>query len=427
MVRRNASTSRSAPRRPLLAPGGGRRSLSNVGGASELDGDLPLARSLAHALTVQPGEHDATLTHPFHAYPARMHPEVARRLIALAPSAATILDPFCGSGTVLVEALVAGARAIGTDLSPLAVALARIKTARSTNAERKRLVSLAHAAAKDARDLVDRELAIAPPPGEAQWFLPHTLREVLALRARIDAEPDGFSRDALRMLFSSILVKVSLQASDSSGDIRRKHVAPGATFSLFARKSFELAHALAALARATPPDTPAPIVSLDDATKLSTVGDASIDAVITSPPYAANYDYASHHARRYAWLGMDASAIERDEMGASRWFSASLERGASRFERELTSFFEAVARVLRPGDASRAFVLIADGAAHETPLPADEAVARAASRAGLSVLARASQQRPAFGAEAARAFARRPRREHLIALAPSKGPRETDP
>jgi|LNFM01.2.fsa_nt_gb hypothetical protein len=417
MARPDHRSKKHAVHRPLLAPGGGRRSLTNVGGSVETVGpQMSLAAGLARALSVRPGEHDATLTHPFHAYPARMHPEVARRLVSLAPSAQSILDPFCGSGTVLVEALVAGARAVGTDLSPLAVALARIKTHRSTNAERKRLVSTAHTVARDARARALGEVAAIAPVDESHWFLPHTLRELIALRARIDAEPEGFVRDAMRMLFSAILVKVSHQSTDSNVDIRRKHIEPGATFSLFSRKAFELAHALADLSRAIPPDTLEATVSIDDATKLATVESGSIDAVITSPPYAANYDYAAQHARRYAWLRMDPSAIERDEVGAGRWFARSLEKGAERFEREMTASLTAIARVLRPGAASRAFVLIADGAAHDTPLPADELIERCAQAAALTVLARASQRRPAFGPEAERAFATRPRREHLIAL-----------
>ncbi|MBL8684877.1 MAG: hypothetical protein JNK05_37220 [Myxococcales bacterium] len=426
MARTDHRSKKHAARRPLLAPGGGRRSLTNVGGAVETVGpEASLATGLARALSVRPGEHDATLTHPFHAYPARMHPEIARRLVALVPAARTILDPFCGSGTVLVEALVAGAHAIGTDLSPLAVALARIKTHRSTNGERKRMVSIAHTVAKDARALSLGELSAVAPVDESHWFLPHTLRELIALRVRIDAEPEGFVRDALRMLFSAILVKVSHQSTDSNTDLRRKHIEPSATFSLFTRKSFELAHSLADLSRAIPPDTLAATVAIDDATKLVTVESGTVDAVITSPPYAANYDYAAQHARRYAWLGMDATAMERDEVGAGRWFARSLAKGAERFEREMTASLTAVARVLRPGAQSRAFFLIADGASHDTPLPADELVERCAQAASLVVLARASQRRPAFGPEAERAFSERPRREHLIALghAPAPAPR----
>ena len=94
-----------------------RRSLAHVGGAVETEGDASDARSLALALEVAPAGRDAAddagrnHVHGFHTYPARMHPETASRLVArFAPTGGAVLDPFCGSGTVLVEALAAGRR-----------------------------------------------------------------------------------------------------------------------------------------------------------------------------------------------------------------------------------------------------------------------------------------------------------------------------
>src|SRR5262249_48113475 len=86
--------------------------------------------ALGRALDV--GDQGITsFTHRFHSYPARLHPHTARRaLAALAlPPGARVLDPFCGSGTVLVEAVRAGLAASGLDASPLAVLVARAKTA----------------------------------------------------------------------------------------------------------------------------------------------------------------------------------------------------------------------------------------------------------------------------------------------------------
>src|SRR3954467_176190 len=89
--------SKPTARRPLLGEGGGKRALSNVGGPVESSGDPELSRPMAAAFAVRAGERDATLTHPFHAYPARLHPEVARALVAVVGTrvsgGATILDP----------------------------------------------------------------------------------------------------------------------------------------------------------------------------------------------------------------------------------------------------------------------------------------------------------------------------------------------
>lgn len=395
-----------------------KRALVNVGGPAELHGDPALARALAEALRVSPAEGDAGLTHPFHAYPARLHPGVARALIAAMelPKGSAVLDPFCGSGTVLVEAMVAGMRAVGRDLSPLAVELSGIKTRRTTNGERKAIVESARAASENAAMRVRAGERHPIPRGEEGWYPSHTLAELSALRVEVEASK-GVVRDALRMLLSSVLVKVSLQASDTDARRVKKDVPPGAALRFFSYKARELRSCLGALAAALPQGASVDL-AVDDATRLSTVADASVDAVVTSPPYANTYDYAAHHARRYAWLGLDARAMGEGEVGAARWFRAP-EAGAERFQRELAAMVAAMARALRPG--GRAAVVIADGAAGERALRADEMVAEAAARAGMKVLARAAQPRPSWDRESRTAFARSPRREHAIVLERAAG------
>ena len=69
-------------------------------------------------------------THWIHWYPAKMFhriPSVFLETVTL-PSEATILDPFCGSGTVLLEANVRGHHAVGVDVNPLARLISQVKT-----------------------------------------------------------------------------------------------------------------------------------------------------------------------------------------------------------------------------------------------------------------------------------------------------------
>jgi DNA modification methylase len=69
------------------------------------------------------------LTHGFDAYPAKMIPHMARFLIEkVSEPGQTILDPFCGSGAVLIESAISDRNAIGIDFNPVAIALAKAKS-----------------------------------------------------------------------------------------------------------------------------------------------------------------------------------------------------------------------------------------------------------------------------------------------------------
>ena len=71
-------------------------------------------------------------THGYHSYPAMMIPQVARSLIAIIQQhqrrIKTLFDPFMGSGTSLVEGMLAGLAVTGSDLNPLSRLLAQAKT-----------------------------------------------------------------------------------------------------------------------------------------------------------------------------------------------------------------------------------------------------------------------------------------------------------
>src|SRR5437879_1868468 len=112
------------------------------------DGDSATAKMLVDALTAAQTDDETaeTLTHPFHTYPARLHPATAKVLVELVDKG-PIVDPFCGSGTVLVEARAAGEKAIGVDLNPLAVLVARAKTWTAPPRRRKQLRETGHAIA----------------------------------------------------------------------------------------------------------------------------------------------------------------------------------------------------------------------------------------------------------------------------------------
>jgi len=407
-----------------------RRSLSHVGGAVQTAGGRETAAKLAEALAVRPApapggrsdgdDADRAHVHGFHAYPARMHPTTAARLVrAVSEAGATVLDPFCGSGTVPVEAMIAGRRALGTDLNPIAVRLARLKTSCFDAAELETLVDRARSVAAFADERRRRRAGATRryPREDVDLFEPHVLLELDSLRAAIGrfAGPDGRVRDALELVLSAILVKVSRRASDTSATMAPRRLAAGFTARLFVRKAEELARRLAAFAAIVPAGAPPPRIEVDDAARLRTLAASTVDAVVTSPPYAATYDYLAHHALRMRWLGLNAAALSGGEMGARRRY-AGLEPRAARdaWRDELAAALGALSRVCRKG--GRVVLLVADSAIRGQVLQADALVSAAAERAGLAWVARASQRRPHFHAPNAAAFRGTPRAEHAIAL-----------
>lgn len=413
-----------------------RRALSYVGGEIETGGDPAAAKLLAHALDVPHAEgtdiasaptrdagtptraedpHRAHV-HGFHTYPARMHPLTASRLVeAFCAPRGIVLDPFCGSGTVLVEAAVAGRDAIGTDLNPLAVRLARCKTRLRTPEQVARLVSGAREIAAYADDRRKTRAGATRRywQEDVELFDAHVLLELDGLRAGIEQASDVESRADLQLVLSAILVKMSKKRGDTSERTAPARLAAGYPARLFVKKTEELGRRFCDLARLVPSPHPRASVALDDATALRTVHKCS--AIITSPPYVATYDYVAHHALRMRWLGIDARAFEAGEIGARRRYAAmSPEEARAAWRDELGAFLRASSRVLPPG--APLVLLMADSAVGKQALRAEEIVADIAEACRFLPVARASQRRAHFHGPTLAAFAKVPRAEHALLL-----------
>ena len=404
-----------------------RRSLTNVGGDVDLGGDPEAAALLARALTVPPPPPksdrategvDRAHVHGFHAYPARMHPLTASRLVdAFIPKGGTVLDPFCGSGTVLVEAMLLSRNAVGTDLNPLAVGLAQVKTKARAEGE---LAALQHAAQTVAAFAEERRRARAGATrrfskDDTTTFDPHVLLELDSLRHGIRTLAPEAHQDDLMFVLSSILVKVSRKESDTSTREEPKRIAAGYPTRLLVKKTEELIARLRELEARLPSPRPEATCLLDDATRLDELADACVDGIVTSPPYVATYDYLAHHALRLRWLGLDATDFEENEVGARRAYTDLTPRVAyERWAAELHALLVAAARVTRRDGA--VVLLMADSAVADAPLPADEIIADVAQSTPLVCVARASQLREHFHPGTREAFRLRSRAEHALLL-----------
>jgi SAM-dependent methyltransferase len=395
-------------------------------------------RAAIDAPSSSSGEGDDALaeyTHRFHSYPARLHPATARRAALILadelPRGAHVLDPFCGSGTVLVEGVRAGFAMSGLDASPLALLLSRAKTWRGSVAARRALVAQACAirdavlaegkAARRAGFVAEEPVmrgAAARRRQEALagWFDPHVRREVEALRAAVGDD------ELLRAILSSVLVKVSRRASDSKAEVAPRRIGRGMAARLFADRAAELAGGVEALWRDAPRGTPAPELRAGDARALPAPAGA-FAAVLTSPPYAGTYDYADHHGLRLAFLGLDPAALEKSEIGSRRSFRGDAAAARAAWDADLGRVLAELARVVAPGGPILLVLgdSLAGAGAAARAVHADDTVARLAPAAGLEVVAAASAPRAPLGQPEVRAFAERPKREHLIWLRSASG------
>jgi len=405
-----------------------KRSLTHVGGNVDAKGGSALVELLVRALDVEGApepmgeaaddDRDRSDVHGFHTYPARMHPHTARSLIeSLTPKRGIVLDPFCGSGTVVLEASARGLAAHGSDLNPLAVHLARTKLQRYTPEDLALLGTEAARIAEFADDRRKKRAGATQRYGEEDVVLfdPHVLLELDSLRAGIATSDGGPAiRRALSLVLSAILVKVSRKKSDTSTQFEAKRIAAGFTAKLFRRKTTELVERLTAYA-ARREGKARWRIELDDATKLERVRDRSIGLIVSSPPYAATYDYFAHHDMRLRWLELDAQLFARGELGARRHFERlTIDEARDRWQHELRKLFRSLARVT--AEHASVCLQIADSAVDGQPLYADEELREAAASSSFVWLAEASQARPHFHGPTNRAFEESPRREHLFLL-----------
>lgn len=139
------------------------------------------------------------LTHEFYRYPARFHPRVARTIIeAFSRPGETVLDPFMGGGTSVVEALALGRKIIGVDINSLAGFVARVKTtpltARQLETGRRKIVQIR-------AKRLDIRARIPVTSGQFKntpWWLRNCIVGILAEIKRItDDEVERFLRCVL--------------------------------------------------------------------------------------------------------------------------------------------------------------------------------------------------------------------------------------
>lgn len=264
-----------------------------------------------------------SIPQPIHPFPARMAPSIALQHVQQLPGGSVVLDPMMGSGTVVRVAADAGHYAIGVDIDPLAVLMAKVWT---TPIDAASLPALAEAFVAEAQSLPATHLALPWIDDDAEtrrfveyWFAPPQRDQLRRLCALLDHQRSPES-DALRIALSRTII-----TKDHGASLARdvSHSRPHRTFAAndydvyagFVQATRRLAQRL----MHEPPHGTA-MVTLGDARRLD-MADQSVDAVITSPPYLNAIDYLRGHRLALVWLGYQVSrirAIRAASIGAER-------------------------------------------------------------------------------------------------------------
>jgi hypothetical protein len=198
-----------------------------------------------------------------------------------------ILDPFVGSGTVLLECARLGRVGLGNEINPAAATLARVYCcANMTSDERMSIIREVHEAFDFVWHTKEDTLFKPVQSGESLKALLIFKRDCLSPAARILA-------DALICL--SDFYRPDLSTSDVRSSWSR----------------------LVRLVRSLPNARQAIQVALADARRIP-VPDASIDIVVTSPPYINVFNYHQQFRASMEALGWDLLHVAKSEIGSNR-------------------------------------------------------------------------------------------------------------
>ncbi len=268
------------------------------------------------------------LTHCYHDYPARMIPQVAGQLLDLFGRGARLLfDPYCGTGTSLVEALLRGVHAVGTDLNPLARLIAQAKTSTPD-------VARVDATIKEFVRFARHSSPLASLPtiqGISRlefWFKPAAVEKLARLKLFIDEIPDTSVRLFFQVAFSET-VRESSNTRNAEFKLYRYEEEKLRTFNpdVYGIMSAKLKRNRAGLGEFVERIAKferAPSARVCDFNTVlnipeNVVAPASVDIVVTSPPYGDSHTtvaYGQYSRLSAAWLGLsEADKIDRQLMG----------------------------------------------------------------------------------------------------------------
>lgn len=269
-------------------------------------------------------------THCYHDYPARMIPQIAAKLLDLfGAGAQTLFDPYCGTGTSLVEGSLRGINVLGTDINPLARLIAQAKTTLFELPAVQHHLGRFLKFAQESQPNPLTELPIIEGVSRLEfWFKPAVVEQLLRLQNFINQIPD----EKIKLFFWVAFSETVRESSNTRNEeFKLYRYSPEklekfnpAVFDLMAAKLQRNLTGLIQFQQLMAGYQPPPAVSIFDFNTVQgipagKIAPASVDIVLTSPPYgdsSTTVAYGQYSRLSAAWLGLKEPAqVDRKLMG----------------------------------------------------------------------------------------------------------------
>lgn len=312
-----------------------------------------------------PGDKSDSPFSDLHFHPGRFVPQIPAALIGtLTQLGDTVLDPFCGSGTTLVEAQRLGRNAVGIDLNPVACLISKIKTKATVASEIELELTkfLKELAVYRLENISSLQGEIPSTVQLSKWYHPETGRQLVNIWSCIQSKSNADFRDVALFCFSATLLSCCGETRhwgyvcDNVRPLERRYVDAHTVFVERAealmeafRRREQRSVSLEQLMAST-----VAVREGDAATELKSLRSDSVDLVVTSPPYFGVVDYIKAQRLSFEWFGREIEPYRRGEIGArSKRHRLS---ALSQYLNELSETISEIHRVLKAGHIA-AFVI----------------------------------------------------------------------
>ena len=275
----------------------------------QVDGEIPVE------LPVNDGDRflfisydQSYLTHGLHKYPAKFFPELPRWLIKrYSQENDTVLDPFSGSGTTNVEALLLKRHSVGIDVDPFSRFISRVKVRPLAEKELIEAQESLFNAVEAYQPALVSESDIPSFPYRDNWFNREITLELAYLKKAIESlDKSERVKDFFKVCFSSIIRSVSNADDNCTRTVIRKvlkkQVNPSDALRKFVETVLVKVPKMIEFSQNVPQDITVSFPENMDARNIEYPPE-DFDLVLTSPPYANAVDYPRTHQLELYWLG----------------------------------------------------------------------------------------------------------------------------